>query len=92
MEYDGGEKKGKYDDDKDNFNVNDELKASGGYCKYEQRSCTDFLFLIVFWVAMGFMLFLGIDGLRKGDPERLMAPLDGDKKFCGSDDGYEDFG
>ena len=41
---------------------------------------------------MGFMFFLGIDGLRNGDPARLMAPLDGDKKFCGSDDGYEEYG
>ena len=41
---------------------------------------------------MGFMLFVGVDGLMKGDPGRLMAPLDGDNKFCGSDDGYEEYG
>ena len=92
MEYDGGEKKGKYDDDKDNFKVNEQLKESGGFATYESRGCTDFLFLIVFFIAMGAMLFLGIDGLMKGDPGRLLAPLDGDQKFCGSDDGYEEFG
>ena len=86
FEYDGGEKKGKYDDDTANFSVAEELKESGGFCKYEQRGCTDIPFLIVFWIGMGAMLFLGVDGLMKGNPAKLLAPLDGDDKFCGSSD------
>ena len=34
FEYDGGETKGKYDDDKDNFKVDDDIKESGGFRKY----------------------------------------------------------
>ena len=90
--YDGGETKGKYDDDMKNFSVDEKIKESGGFCKYEQRTCTDILFLIVFWIAMGFMLYLGVDGLMKGDPAKLLAPLDGDNKFCGSSEGYEEYG
>ena len=88
--YEGGdEKKGKYDDHVKGFKVREELKASGGYASYRQRGCTDVLFLLVFWIGMGFMLFLGADGLMKGNPAKLLAPLDGDDKFCGVDKGYE---
>lgn len=92
FEYDGGEKKGKYDDDTANFSVAEELKESGGFCKYEQRGCTDIPFLIVFWIGMGAMLFLGVDGLMKGNPAKLLAPLDGDDMFCGVSPGYEEYG
>lgn len=66
FEYEGGDKPGKYDDAKNGFKVRDEIKEDGGFARYNNRSCTDVLFLIIFWAAMGFMLFLGIDGLMKG--------------------------
>jgi hypothetical protein len=87
----GDEKKGKYDDQVNGFKVKDELKNSGGFASYSQRGCTDVLFLILFWIGMGFMLFLGVDGLMKGNPGKLLAPLDGDSKFCGVDKGYVEY-
>ena len=72
------EKKGKYDDQVEGFYVKEELKKSGGFAKFNQRGCTDILFLILFWIGMGAMLYLGVDGLLKGNPKKLMAPLDGD--------------
>ena len=91
-QYEGGdEKKGKYDDQVKDFKVNEKLKQGGGFASYNQRSCTDVLFLILFWVGMGFMLFLGIDGLLKGNPKKLLSPLDGDNKFCGIDKGYLEY-
>lgn len=37
---------------------------------------------------MGYVTFMGF---KEGDLPRLMAPLDGERHFCGSDEGYEEY-
>jgi solute carrier family 44 (choline transporter-like protein), member 2/4/5 len=57
----------------------------------EERSCTDVLFCLLF---LAFLVGLGVVsmfGFKNGQPERLLAPLDADGKFCGIDSGYESF-
>lgn len=48
-----------------------------------ERSCTDIPFLIIFLAFLGSMIYLTSLGLKKGDINKLLSPLDGDKKFCG---------
>lgn len=47
------------------------------------RGCTDFLCLIIFAAFLVSMGFLTSYGLKHGDVSMLLAPLDGDKNFCG---------
>lgn len=55
----------------------------------EQRSCTDVLFCLIFLAFLGGVGIISIFGYQHGKPERLLAPLDADGKFCGLDKGYE---
>lgn len=57
----------------------------------EERSCTDVLFCLIF---IAFLVGLGVIsafGYQNGQPQRLLAPLDADGKFCGLDDGYQNY-
>lgn len=73
----GEETKGKYDDDVNNFStgLTEGIKRD--------RSCTDILCLVIFWAFVGSMVFLTSYGLKNGQYDRLMAPLDKDNNFCG---------
>ena len=48
-----------------------------------ERGCTDPFFLLLFVSFLGSMLYLTWLGLQKGDIKKLLAPLDGDGRFCG---------
>lgn len=55
------------------------------------RRCTDLLCLLIFFVSVGFSGYITVYALEHGDPERILAPMDGNGKFCGMDEGYEDY-
>ena len=55
------------------------------------RRCTDIFCLIIFILAVGVGGWIGIYALENGDPDAIMAPMDADGKFCGRDEGYEDY-
>lgn len=57
----------------------------------KERKCTDVLCLLVFAAFLGAMGFCTYYGLQHGNIEKLISPLDGDKNFCGSQPGYEDY-
>ena len=69
-----GRKRG-YDDDVKDFN------ACKGFA--EERSCTDPIFLIVFFAFLGSMLYLTFMGYSAGEMNKLIAPVDGDFQLCG---------
>ena len=58
----------------------------GGLQK-EDRKCTDCICLLIFIAFVGCMGFLTSYGLKYGDMNKLMAPLDGDDNFCGVNNG-----
>jgi hypothetical protein len=49
------------------------------------RTCTDVLCLIVFAAFLFSMGFCTFYGYKNGNVNTLIAPLDGDKNFCGID-------
>eukprot|EP00117_Sycon_ciliatum_P016898 scpid45268/ scgid16126/ Choline transporter-like protein 2; Solute carrier family 44 member 2 len=56
----------------------------------KERSCTDVICLLLFiltWIAM---LAVAIVGFAKGDPTRLLAPVDSAGNRCGYTPGYKD--
>ena len=55
------------------------------------RRCTDLICLLIFLIAVGFSGYVAIYALEHGDPERIMAPMDGNGNFCGKTEGYEDY-
>ena len=57
----------------------------------KDRRCTDILCLLIFFCTLGFAGYVFVYALEEGDPQRVMAPYDSDGKFCGIDDGYEDY-
>lgn len=71
-EAEGGEDKpkGKYDDDVEGFStgLTEGIKRD--------RSCTDILCLVIFWVFVASMIWLTSYGLKHGQYDKLMAPLD----------------
>ena len=67
----------KYADDTANFKVD----FDGGIKK--DRGCTDILCLIIFWAFIGAMGFLTVYGFQNGKINKLTAPIDGAKNFCG---------
>ena len=64
----------KYSDDLDQFKAKDFNR---------DRGCTDKIFLFIFVSFLGSMIYLTTFGLQNGDIKRLLAPIDGDGKFCG---------
>jgi solute carrier family 44 protein 1 (choline transporter-like protein)/choline transporter-like protein 2/4/5 len=53
-------------------------------CEFKkERGCTDILWLILYLLFLGSMIFLTNMGLQKGNIDKLLAPIDGDFKFCG---------
>jgi hypothetical protein len=80
----GGRKKG-YDDDVNGFS----FKGDG--IVRAERGCTDvpcLLVFIAFVISMGYVTFIGF---TEGNIKKLIAPLDGDHKFCGIREGYEEY-
>jgi len=57
----------------------------------DRRKCTDIVFYVIFIVFCVGMFIVAIFGWAKGDPKKLLAPVDNDGKFCGVDSGYEDY-
>jgi len=57
----------------------------------ENRSCTDILMLILFCAMIVSMGYFTVMGNKYGNPEKLMAPLDGNNNFCGHTEGFEDY-
>lgn len=49
------------------------------------------LCLLVFILFCGGIGFIFYEGLTRGDPVRLLAPLDANGKFCGVDEGLVDY-
>lgn len=78
----GGRKKG-YDDDVGNFSCKGSSTIQSGIVRDDERSCTDCCFLLVFLAFIGSMGFLTYKGFHEGDVKKLLAPLDGDHRFCG---------
>jgi hypothetical protein len=85
----GGRKKG-YDDDVNNFTVKGSSTIQEGIVRAE-RGCTDVPFLIIFLVFIGSMGYVTFVGFHEGNLPKLLAPLDGDHKFCGISEGYQDY-
>jgi len=57
----------------------------------EDRSCTDVLFCLIFLAFLVGFGIVSVIGFKNGQPQRLLAPLDADGKFCGLDKGYENY-
>ena len=55
------------------------------------RRCTDILCCILFTTFLVGMLVSAIYGYLAGDPWKLIAPIDGDKRVCGFDSGVEGY-
>lgn len=55
------------------------------------RPAKDALCLVVFMALVCYLIFSTIYGLFRGNPGRLLAPLDRHDKFCGYSAGYEDY-
>jgi solute carrier family 44 (choline transporter-like protein), member 2/4/5 len=57
----------------------------------EDRSCTDILFCIIFLAFLGGFGIVSLFGYQNGKPDRLLAPLDGNGRFCGIDNEVKDY-
>ena len=57
----------------------------------QERRCTDLLCLIVFFCYIGFMGWMTIVGMSKGNGGYMMAPIMPGEKVCGYDKGVEDY-
>jgi hypothetical protein len=51
----------------------------------EDRSCTDILFCLFFLAFLVGFGIVSVFGYNNGQPDRLLAPLDADGRFCGID-------
>jgi hypothetical protein len=80
----GGRKKG-YEDDVAGFS----FKGDG--IVRAERGCTDLPCLFVFLAFIVSMGYVTLTGFREGDIQRLIAPIDGEFKFCGIEEGYEEY-
>ena len=66
------------------------LAAPEGFDGPVKRRCTDVLFmllLIASWVAM---TVIGIDSVKKGDPDKLINGVDYQGRICGVDADVKD--
>jgi choline transporter-like protein 2/4/5 len=52
----------------------------------KKRSCTDIICLLIFAAYVGFMIYLFIYGLIRGDFERITNGYDAAGNVCGDDD------
>jgi hypothetical protein len=75
----------KYENDTAGFNVRDH----GVDGLVRERKCTDIMCLFVFFAFIVGMGVCSGYGFKHGQISKLLAPLDGDNKFCGVDVGYE---
>ena len=57
----------------------------------KSRRCTDLLCCIVFLAFIAGMIMETVYGYVNGNPDKLIAPIDGDKNICGYTDGYKDY-
>jgi len=57
----------------------------------KDRRCTDILCCLVFFAFIVGMFWATIYGYVKGNPGKLIAPIDGDENICGYTPGYEDY-
>ena len=73
-------KKAKYGDDANNFSVKNSGIENG---IVRNRKMTDILMLTLFFAFIVAMGFCTAYGLKNGQVEKLMAPLDGNDHFCG---------
>lgn len=74
------ETKDKYKEHTDGFNAKDQGLGNG---VVKERGCKDILCLMVFAAFIAAMVFCTIYGNKHGQLAKLMAPLDGDDRFCG---------
>jgi len=51
----------------------------------KDRRCTDLIFTILFLAFAGVCGWVCMEGFSKGDPSRLLSPVDYDGKLCGVD-------
>jgi hypothetical protein len=72
----------------EDFNVNQQL----GSGPFAERRCTDVFMCIIFAVFLTGMGFCTSWGYLNGNPNKLVAPIDGDGNICGVTPGYEDYG
>lgn len=49
------------------------------------------IFLILFVITITILIIILIYGFINGDPNKLIAPIDGDNNFCGITSGYEKY-
>lgn len=56
------------------------------------RSCTDFLCLVLFLAFLASMVSIAIYSLVKGDPKALYKPYDFKDRICGFDAEVKDYG
>lgn len=81
--------KAKYGDDVGGFSVKGNSGIEEGIVR--DRKLTDCLFLLLFIAFIGSMGYLTLYAHKHGNVKKLMAPLDGDNKFCGVTPGYEKY-
>lgn len=70
----------KYKDDMDAISLNRDTYANG---INQDRSCTDFLCLIVFGVFLLAMGGITAYTIAKGNVDKMVAPIDRNLNFCG---------
>jgi hypothetical protein len=78
----------KYANDVENFNVREASKIENGLV--QNRGCTDCLCLIIFLGFMFAMIFVTFSS-RNVNLDKLMAPIDHLNRFCGIDEGVENY-
>lgn len=70
----------KYKDDMDAITLDKDAYANG---INQNRSCTDFFCLIVFLVFLGAMGAVTMYSVSQGNVDKMVAPIDMNKNFCG---------
>ena len=71
----------------DDFKVNPKLVKN----PFTDRKCTDVLMGLFFAIFLGGMGFMTIYGYVKGNPYKLLAPVDANDNLCGYSAGAEDY-
>ena len=58
---------------------------------HNSRRCTDVLCCLIFLAFVVGMGFETVYGYVNGNPDKLVAPIDGNGNICGYTEGYEDY-
>lgn len=57
----------------------------------ENRGCTNVFCLLIYFATLIGMVVLAVYGIKNGQVNKMIAPIDTDDHFCGTTTGYEDY-